>query len=593
MRITFITFLLLLFTFGYSQSPIKYELSFDNIQHHELKVKVTFSDLDGDLLEIKMPNSSPGRYAPHNFAKNLYEEKAFDQSGNEVALKRITPYIWEAEVKSGTVVFQYTIFGNHADGTYLGVDARKVHMNMPATFVYGANLESRAIQLIIPKWENWDVATQLEKKSETTFAAPNYYYFYDSPTIVGKMDWRRWDVDDQTIEIAMMHEGTAEELDNYAVLVKKIVSEQSRIFGELPKFDFGRYTFLLSYNPWVKGDAMEHRNSTVCTSTGNLAQNSVSLARTISHEFFHCWNVERIRPASLEPFDFDVPNLTEALWFAEGFTDYYDRLTLMRTGIYSTEQFIKDQAFRLSSVLNAPGRDIRSAIEMSEQAPFKDAGVSNDRTNFENTFVSYYLYGSVIALGLDLSLRTEFDMNLDDYMRAVWKKHGKIENPYTMNDLQKILGDLTNKKFASAFFKNQINGSELPNFALLFEEFGIKQSIQSPDSPYFGNPKLNNYGKIMSKILRGTALYEAGIEKGDKLISIDDRELDTTGDLNRIINSLEVGKTYPVIYEQLGIRKEGTFTTTQDPRITLSYLAENKLKVNQIKKRNDWLRIGK
>ncbi|MFY0606037.1 MAG: M61 family metallopeptidase [Cyclobacteriaceae bacterium] len=571
------------------QAPIVYELSFENIVHHELQVKVTFTDIETDVLEIRMPNSSPGRYAVHQFAKNVYLERAKDLNGEEVALRRLTPYTWEAEVKDGSVTFEYTVFGNHADGTYLGVDAKKVHMNMPATFVYGVNLESRPIELFIPERGKWDVATQLDKQSPTKFVAPNYYYFYDSPTIVGEMEWRRWEVDGQTIEMSVMHEGTKEELDAYTAWVKLVVNELKDVYGELPKFDYGRYTFLIAYNPWVKGDGMEHRNSTVCTSTRSLETSALSLIRTISHEFFHSWNVERIRPESLEPFDFDVPNLSEALWFGEGFTDYYDRLTLMRTGIYTTEQFIRDQANRLTAVLNAPGRSIRSAVVMSQQAVFKDAGVSNDATNFENTFISYYQYGSIIALGLDLTLRTEFDTDLDTYMKTVWKKHGKTETPYTMTDLQQILADLTSKKFASSFFKNQIYGSQLPDFTTLFENFGIKKSIQSPDSPYFGNPKLNNYGKITSKLLKGTALYEAGIEQGDKLISIDERELDTTGDLNRIINTLEVGKSYEVEYEQLGERKTGTITTVQDPRITLAYLQDSKLKSKQIKLRNEWL----
>ena len=102
--------------------------------------------------------------------------------------------------------------------------------------------------------------------------------------------------------------------------VKQIVNEQASIYGEFPEFDFNRYTFLLSYNPWIFGDGMEHRNSTVCSSKRNLADNAHRLIGTISHEFFHAWNVERIRPKTLEPFNFDKANMSDALWFAEGFT---------------------------------------------------------------------------------------------------------------------------------------------------------------------------------------------------------------------------------------------------------------------------------
>ncbi|MFT7030202.1 MAG: putative metalloprotease with PDZ domain, partial [Marinoscillum sp.] len=407
-------------TFTFSQASIEYSLSFENIAHHELRVEVKFKEIKSPTLEIRMPDASPGRYAGHNFAKNVYEEIAQDASGNKVKLDRLSPSSWLAEVKDGQVTFSYTIYGNYADGTYLGVDARKVHMNMPATFVYGVDLDDRKIRLTIPKVEGWDVASQLQRINDNVFSAPNYYYFYDSPTMVGEIDWRRWTVQGQTIEVAMQHEGTTEELDNYVEWIEKVVAQHVKQMGDIPKFDFGRYTFLISYNPWVHGDGMEHRNSTVCTSTQTLKENAIGLIRTISHEFFHAYNIERIRPASLEPFDFDKPNQSEALWFGEGFTDYYDRLTLTRTGITTQEEFISGQIYRLNIVINGPGRTFRSAIEMSQQAPFKDAGTANDDTNFENTFVSYYVYGSIIALGLDLTLRSEFNTTLDNYMRLVW-----------------------------------------------------------------------------------------------------------------------------------------------------------------------------
>ncbi|MFT4834496.1 MAG: putative metalloprotease with PDZ domain [Marinoscillum sp.] len=580
-------------TFTFSQASIEYSLSFENIAHHELRVEVKFKEIKSPTLEIRMPDASPGRYAGHNFAKNVYEEIAQDASGNKVKLDRLSPSSWLAEVKDGQVTFSYTIYGNYADGTYLGVDARKVHMNMPATFVYGVDLDDRKIRLTIPKVEGWDVASQLQRINDNVFSAPNYYYFYDSPTMVGEIDWRRWTVQGQTIEVAMQHEGTTEELDNYVEWIEKVVAQHVKQMGDIPKFDFGRYTFLISYNPWVHGDGMEHRNSTVCTSTQTLKENAIGLIRTISHEFFHAYNIERIRPASLEPFDFDKPNQSEALWFGEGFTDYYDRLTLTRTGITTQEEFISGQIYRLNIVINGPGRTFRSAIEMSQQAPFKDAGTANDDTNFENTFVSYYVYGSIIALGLDLTLRSEFNTTLDEYMRLVWAAYGKTEKPYTMTDLGKTLAKVSDEQFARTFFKEQIYGNKLPDFKMLLDQFGVKLSLQSPESVYFANPRLDANKKLITPSLRGTALYEAGMETGDILLTVDGRIIDNTSDLNRIINSLEVGKTYKVTFEQMGIKKSGSFVGRQDPRITLSYLPESKIKGKEIKQRNAWLGFTK
>lgn len=593
LRILFALLILTGFSQIKAQSPVRYSLGLDNIHHHELRITATFSDLTGETLEIRMPNASPGRYAAHNFVKNVYEEMAFDAAGNQLPIKRITPFSWEIPVTEGIVNFAYTLYGNHADGTYMGIDAKKIHMNMPPTFVYAPELQDREIELIIPASNpEWEVATQLIKKNDSTFSAPDYYYFYDSPTLVGEISWRRWDVDGQTIEIAMMHEGTEAELDSYTEWVKKIVKKQQEIYGALPEFDFGKYTFLVAYNPWVDGDAMEHRNSTVCTGTGNLRANAHQYISTIAHEFFHAWNIERIRPASLEPFDFDVPNLSEALWFGEGFTSYFEKLVLTRAKILEPEQYIKGLVGGLNYVLNSPGRSFRGPIEMSHNAPFTDAGTANDETNYANNFISYYSYGAVLGLGLDLTLRTKYDKTLDEYMRAVWLEYGQPEIPYTMADLQKVLGELTRDPgFAAAFFERQIYDSNLPDFEALFAEFGIKMSLQNPGSAYFGNPKLDDEGYVQSTILRGTAFYEAGIEKGDQILTMNGREISTTSDLNRVINSLEIGKEYTVTYKQFGKEKTGTFTTVQDPRITLSYLSNDKLKKAVIKRRNRWLHL--
>lgn len=593
MRSTFLLLTILSCSLEVLSQSISYQLGLDHVNHHELSISVIFSSLERDSLEIRMPNASPGRYALHNFAKNVYEETAYDQEGNTLLISRPSPTSWKVPVKNGFVKFEYTLYGNHADGTYMGIDAKKLHMNMPATFVYGVDLEDVAIELIIPvKNIEWDVATQLVKKNDSTFTAPSYYYFYDSPTMVSKMNWRRWDVDGQTIEIAMMHEGNDEELDAYAEWVKLIVNGHKEIYGELPTFDYGRYTFLIAYNPWVDGDGMEHRNSTICTSQGNLKENAPRLINTVSHEFFHSWNIERIRPASLEPFDFDHANISEALWFGEGFTSYFDALTLTRVGIKSPEQYVNGLIGGLNYVLNSPAREFRSPVQMSQYALFTDAGVANDQTNFSNNFISYYNYGSVIALGLDLTLRLKYDKTLDAYMRKVWIQYGKPEVPYTLTDLQGVLAELTeDEEFARKFFQEQIYGTTLPNFDALFMEFGINMSIQSPNSVYFNNPKVDENGHLLTTVTRGTALYEAGMEKGDRLIAINGINIKSINDLNKAINSLEIGKTYQVTYKQFGVEKTGTFVAIQDPRITLSYLSDDKCAKKTIKRRNEWLHL--
>lgn len=587
--------LLLLSRNSPAQPSITYRLSLDNIVHHELRIQVIFTGLTTDSLTIVMPNSSPGRYAEHQFAKNLYEERAYASSGKPVSLMRTSTDTWIAPVTNGTLLFEYTLYGNHADGTYTGIDSRKLHLNMPATFVYGENLQEVPIDLIINLKERpeWTVATQLVKKNDSTFSAPNYYYFYDSPTMAGDIHWRSWKSGDQMIEMAIMHEGDDDELNDYVAWCRKVVEAEKQVFGELPRFDYGRYTFLVAYNPWVHGDGMEHRNSTVCTSSGNLAENAGQLIGTIAHEFFHAWNIERLRPASLEPFDFDEANQSGELWFGEGFTNYYDGLILCRTGIKTPRQYLNSLSGTMNYVSNFPGRDFRGPVQMSQNAPFTDAGTANDETNFYNTFISYYSYGEVLGLALDLMLRSTFpDLTLDHYMRYLWETYGKTEKPYTLSEMEEALAKVTrNKTFAAEYFQQYIYGSALPDFKVLFSAFGISMKLRQEGAVNLGSVTVDVEGRIASPVQRNTGLYEAGLEKGDRILSINGQKITSQNDLQRVSASLETGKRYEVEFEQLGKGTTGSFTAKQDPAFSLEFLSGPETSEAALIRRNDWLNV--
>ena len=579
---------LLLFAFftttSLAQAPIQYHLNLDDIGQHELNIIVEFPSVPLGALQVRMPRASPGRYAVHNFAKNVYDVKAFDAKGTELSLNKVSPQEWEVTGHDGYVQFSYTLFGNYGDGTYTGIDNRKLHMNMPATFVYGVDMDKRPIELCLDlsQHEDWQVATQLEKVESDCYRAPNYYYFFDSPTLVGNIDFRRFTSSsngkDYTIEVAMMHEGTDEELDDYVKWVQQIVEAQKEVYGELPDFDFGRYTFLTSYNPWIYGDGMEHRNSTVCSSKGSLARNARQLIGTISHEFFHAWNVERLRPKSLEPFNFDDANLSGELWFAEGFTSYYDDLILCRAGILNTDQYARGLTGTLNYVYNSPGRQYRNPIEMSYNAPFVDDATANDETNFANNFVSYYSYGAVLGLCLDLSIRKDYaGKSLDNVMQYLWKTHGKTEVPYEIPDLQAAVATVTgDKAFAKAFFQQYIYDSQLPDLSKLLNHFGLTVKPKPDHKVAFSAHIDFNDGKAIIKgnVPHGGALHEAGCTKGDVITSINGKSITHRDELEALTKELQVGESYPIQFVQNGIETEGTFTAQADPGFEVMSMEE-------------------
>ena len=460
---------------------VRYAVSFPNAVHHEARIVADFPAAGRDTLEVWMSRSSPGRYALHEFAKNVYDVSVTDAAGRPLTVVRHDPYRWLVVSRGRAVRFAYTLFADHGDGTYSQIDPTHAHLNMPATFAWARGLEKRpvAVRFTPPEGSGWRVATQLiAGKDSLSWGAPDLAYFMDSPAEVSDFAVRSWTVSGaggrtDTIRIALHHEGTDAELDAFADAAGKVVAEQVGIFGETAQYDHHVYTFLADYLPWVKGDGMEHRNSTVLTSNGSLARNSMPLLRTLSHEFFHSWNMERIRSAEIEPFDLTRADPSHELWFGEGFTNYYDRLALRRAGLISDSVFAGMVAVIVNQVVLAPGRRFFSPMEMSLQAPFVDAATAIDPTNQANTFLSYYTWGSGVALGLDLELRSRFEgKTLDGYMRRMWERFGKpqrrytIRRAYTADDLERTLGAYAgDTAFARDFFARYVRGRDVPDYS--------------------------------------------------------------------------------------------------------------------------------
>jgi len=606
MRLVLAFLLTLSFAFLHAQlewvanhpGTITYTLDLSNVQQHELRITVEFPAVKPGVFTVKMPQSSPGRYAVHNFAKNVYNLAAFDSEGSVLDLSQEDLTEWAITGHNGFVRLEYTLFANGGDGTYSGIDDRKLHLNMPASFLYGEQLNDRPVMLEIEAGQRteWTVATQLVDLGQRRFAAPNYYYFFDSPTIVGDIMRDNFRVENpdgkqQIIEVAMMHEGTQQEFDDYLAWTEDIVLAQQKVYGELPTFDYGKYTFLCSYNPWIGGDGMEHRNSTICSAPAGLEKFADRLIGTVSHEFFHCWNVERIRPASLEPFSFDHANMSGELWFAEGFTSYYDDLSLVRAGVMSLEDYADGLTGQLNYVLLRPGRGYRSPVEMSQQAPFVDAATANDPDNFANTFVSYYPYGATVALALDLTLR-ERGHNLDEVMKLIWERYGKTEIPYHIRDLQLALGDVVDdQRWAEEWFADHVYRSELPDIGALLDNYGLRLTQEEPDSVGFRSLRLQENDGVVSVrggIAENNPLYAAGLDGDSEILSLNGQPVTSTKDWNKVTSELKIGQFYEVTFRQLGQEKTGRFQAASSPTMVLSVDEKPKGKARKARKAWFW-----
>jgi predicted metalloprotease with PDZ domain len=365
--------------------------------------------------------------------------------------------------------------------------------------------------------------------------------------------------------------------------------------GELPNYDYGTYTFLACYMPQASGDGMEHRNSTYCVGNFALDEEKIEWAYgTVSHEFFHCWNVERIRPDALEPFNFEEANMSGELWFAEGFTNYYTDLVLCRAGLMSQKDYVNDLNWAINGVVNSPARQFFSPIEMSYYAPFSDAASSIDPKNTGNTFISYYTYGQAIGLALDLSLRNmDTNKSLDEYMRLVWSKFGKTEVPYSVHDLQAVLTEYTSAAFANTFFEKYILKSELPDYEKLLAGMGVTLERVNAGKAYLGaNLKKTDQGIVISSYTKiGTPAYKGGLESGDIIVAIDEKTFPDVDALNAYISNCKPGQEVLVRFKRNDAERGTKFSLEENPALKTQLYEDAGFKVEaeKTKRRTSWL----
>lgn len=596
MRLLFL-YCILILSLSLQAQTNTYTVSFDNAEHHEAVVRATFPNVKTSRIVAQMSRSSPGRYAIHEFAKNVYGLVATNSKGDTLEVTRPDPYSWEINNTDGTINIEYTLFANRGGGTYSQIDLTHGHLNIPATFIYVDALKERPIEVTFePRKDlNWKIATQLKPVSGNTFYATNLYYFLDSPVEISDFKIREFDLDGQKIRFVLHDPGTEEDFDTYFDNVKEIVKQQKAIYGELPNFDYGTYTFLACYMPNASGDGMEHRNSTVLTNTKTLANGGMeSNIGTVSHEFFHSWNVERMRPEDLEPFDFSKANMSRSLWFAEGFTSYYTNLILERAGIMTPEEYVKSLNGTFNYVWNSPAHHYFNPIEMSMQAPFVDAATSIDPVNRENTFISYYSYGTMLGLALDLELRVmsaegkEKNLNLDDFMKLMWKKYGTTEVAYSIADIEQTLAEYAGTASAKAFFDHYIYKSKMPDYKELFKSVGLtlSQNISQPTLGISVSPEEEGM-RITRNIIKGSAAYSAGLDIDDLITAIDGSPVNTVDAMKTALENKKVGDKVSIQYTNYGQNKTVKFAL--DPDVTYSIKLDAKAGKKELKARESWL----
>lgn len=600
-----------------SLAPVAYRISVPEPYQRWLAVEVIFSEVNAPL-EIRMSRFSPGRYSAHEFERNVFDVRATTGRGQPISLDHPAPWAWRAVTDDGIVRLTYKVYGDSVDGTSLAVDSTHAHVNVPAALVWAEGHEWRpaTITCVPPPGSDWRIATQLLATADPlVFTAPNYQYLADSPIEMSNHVRRTFDAPlppgatgpAPTIALALHHTGSDADVDAFAADLRRIVAEAAAVFGEYPAYEGGQYTFLADYLPWASGDGMEHRNSTVLTSSQSIAASRARLIDTAAHEFFHGWNVERIRPRSLEPFDFGRPNISGELWLAEGVTSYYENLIVHRAGLSPLDQLLRDLGATVDAVVTSPAHAFHSVADMSRMALLVDGARSPARTNLSNTFISYYTYGAALGLGLDLAIRahTSGTRSLDDLMAALWRDFGRVaperigtvSTPYTIEDVTARLGTLLgDAALADTWVARYVEGRDVMDYGSLLAPAGLRLQKRFAGRASLGLASFDRSGNALSLGAPppiGSPFEAAKLGEDDGLLALNGQALDDFSDFENALERVRPGELVTLRVRRRGSANVDTVRVRaiEDPRVQIvtTEAGGGRLSDDQRRFREAWL----
>jgi predicted metalloprotease with PDZ domain len=455
---------------------IAYRVAMPDPASHLYEVTLDVANVDRDTLALQLPVWSPGRYARMDFARNVQDFAAATPDGRALAWRKEGGSGWRVAAGGARAVrVRYRVFANTLSGTFSVLDTAHANWNGAGLFMYVDGHKPDPVRLSVAPPAGWAVINgAADSLGQTEFRFPHYDLLVDTPTEVAPR--RAITVDSFRVagrlyRVAVHHNGRAPAAtrERFVRQVRAIVETEDRVIAPPP---LERYTFLFNIG-YAGGDGMEHLYSTQIISARPWVPDTAPLLSgisTASHEFFHTWNVKRIRPAALGPFDYTRAEHQPSLWVAEGWTQYYGDMTLHRAGIQSKQRLYTVLGGVLRHVSTAPGRKERSPRAASFDAPFFDGGVEPMETNRAGTFVSYYLSGESRALALDLMIRSASDgrRSLDDVLRLlrrrVWDEAPQASyylqgRGYTEADVERAASEVYGRDLRD-WFERYVGGTD-------------------------------------------------------------------------------------------------------------------------------------
>jgi predicted metalloprotease with PDZ domain len=588
------TFLFLSSHIAQAAPEISYRLAMPEPNSHYFEVEIQLKDFKEKHLDLKMPVWAPGSYLVREFAKNVEGFAAVSGPGN-LRSEKISKNTWRVYAnKNRDFKVKYKVYAFELTVRTSFLDEMHGYLNGTSVFMYPDNFKNLPSTVSISPYKSFSsISTALPMVSNDPWVrhAANYDELADSPMEIGNHKVLTFEAAGVPHEVAMFGESNYNEAKLLADM-KKITEEATAVFGEHPVK--GKYVFII-HNILNGGGGLEHLNSTTLQVArwGYAPETSYNnFLGLVAHEYFHLWNVKRLRPKALGPFNYDAENYTSMLWVSEGFTSYYDDLIVRRAGFTTPERYLDVLTGSINNVENTPGNKVQSISESSFDAWIK---FYRPNENSKNAEISYYTKGGVIGALLDLEImhRTNGEKTLADAMKLLFKKFYKDQNRgYSDAEFKEGLEKVAGTKLDD-FYRDYVYGTVSPDYNKYLGYAGLKLTNLNAGltEGILGATTQNQGGKvIVTNVTRDGSAWKGGLNVNDEIISLNGYRV--TDDLNKSMAGRQPGETLKLIVNRDGQLLAVDLTLEKNQSVRYKIEKEPQASALQEKIYKKWLKLN-
>lgn len=576
------------------ETSISYHISFVEPQAHYAEVKVDIKNFPQEYIDLKMPVWTPGSYLVREYSRHVENFYAIHDAEQAVLHEKTSKNTWRVHHQGQDITVHYRLYGFETSVRTNFIDDQHAFLSSAATFMYIDGYLDHPVTVHIEQPEYWTkISTGLTKTDEAnTFYAADFDILFDSPIEIGNQDVWTFEAAGVPHEFAMVGGGNYDK-DKLSKDITKIVEEETKLWGSNPN---DRYVFV-THNYQHAAGGLEHLNSTILAASRN-AYNRPTAYRNflglVAHEYFHLWNVKRLRPKALGPFDYETENYTSLLWMMEGFTSYYDNLILRRCAFCDEYDYLQLLAQDFNTVYNRPGYAVQSAGLASFDAWIKHYRPDE---NSHNNSISYYNKGAMLSAAMDIKIIADSKgrKRLDDVLKAAYEQFYLLENRGFEEDEFKQLAEEATSVDLTEIFQAVYKTEEL-DYNSYFNRIGYELIDLNADQKTLslGIRTATQDGKIIIKAVdRNSSAWHAGLNVNDEIIAIDSTRVDLTGQvLEDALQSTHYGQYLDMMVARDGIIR--TIKTMVGHNSRKNFVIQRKKNATEEEQRHGklWLSLG-